>query len=181
MPSAHDDIPALWWLLEKGKDVRTALQYAGNPSWTERAQIANWFEAHISKDTNLRSKWIGLLPMAHAITIFIAYRSVQGKHNRTAHLAGERLRAAWEDQLEIIKYGVGVDVDRECLARLEERMFERSQHAGIAGHFQWGLDTGDHQDCWNPYEGLPKEWDHGDRQGDAKECLVRAFLSTLTL
>jgi len=56
-----------------------------------------------------------------------------------------------------------VDVERECLAKLEEEMFERSQAAGIAGEYQWGLDAGDHQDTWNPYDGLPCHWIHADR------------------
>jgi hypothetical protein len=42
-------------------------------------------------------------------------------------------------------------------------MFERSQAAGIAGEYQWGLDVGDHQDAWNPYDGLPYHWIHADR------------------
>jgi hypothetical protein len=33
-------------------------------------------------------------------------------------------------------------------------MFEKSQQAGTAGNWQWGLDAGDHQERWNPYEGL---------------------------
>ena len=35
--------------------------------------------------------------------------------------------------------------------------------AGIAGEYQWGLDAGDHQDAWNPYDGLPYHWIHADR------------------
>ncbi|KAF9455269.1 hypothetical protein BDZ94DRAFT_1149587, partial [Collybia nuda] len=62
-----------------------------------------------------------------------------------------------------------IDVDRDCLARLEEEMFERSAQAGIAGHFQWGLDAGDHQDCWNPYSDTPEHWNHGDREGSDGE------------
>ena len=56
-----------------------------------------------------------------------------------------------------------VDVELECLAKLEEELFERSQAAGIAGECQWGLDAGDHQDAWNPYDGLPDHWIHIDR------------------
>jgi hypothetical protein len=56
-----------------------------------------------------------------------------------------------------------VDVERECLAKLEKEMFERSEAAGIAGEYQWGWDAGDHQDAWNPYDGLPDHWIHADR------------------
>ena len=31
-------------------------------------------------------------------------------------------------------------------------MFKQSALAEIAGHCQWGLDAGDYQYCWNPYE-----------------------------
>ena len=47
-----------------------------------------------------------------------------------------------------------VDVKCECLVKMEEEMFECSQVAGIAGEYQWGLNEGDHQDAWNPYDGL---------------------------
>ena len=35
-----------------------------------------------------------------------------------------------------------VDVECECLGKLEEEMFELSETAGIAGEYQWGLDAG---------------------------------------
>ena len=56
-----------------------------------------------------------------------------------------------------------VYVEHECLAKMEEEMFEHSQVAGIAGEYQWGLDAGDHQNAWNPYDGLPDHWIHTDR------------------
>jgi len=37
-----------------------------------------------------------------------------------------------------------VNVDKDCLGMLEEEMFEKSTCAGIASHWQWGLDAGDH-------------------------------------
>lgn len=71
------------------------------------------------------------------------------------------------------KGGFRIDVDQECLGLLEERMFEQSFRAGIAGHRQWGLDAGDHQECWDPYEGRPNEWVRSDYKGNLKELLVR--------
>ncbi|KAF9537149.1 hypothetical protein CPC08DRAFT_617578, partial [Agrocybe pediades] len=50
------------------------------------------------------------------------------------------------------------DVDLNCLAYMEEEMFENSPRAGIAGNRQWGLDAGDHEHGWNPYLDLPEEW-----------------------
>ncbi|KAF8956267.1 hypothetical protein BDZ97DRAFT_1763938 [Flammula alnicola] len=58
---------------------------------------------------------------------------------------------------------VDIDVDKECLESLEELMFERSSKAGMAGNCQWGLDAGDHQECWDPYQGIPSYWNYGDR------------------
>ncbi|TFK34965.1 hypothetical protein BDQ12DRAFT_580868, partial [Crucibulum laeve] len=54
------------------------------------------------------------------------------------------------------------DVDLECLAALEEQMFENSVAAGVAGNQQWGLDAGSHMDRWNPYSGLSSQWNHKD-------------------
>jgi hypothetical protein len=67
------------------------------------------------------------------------------------------------------------DVDRDCLALLEERMFEDSNRAGVAGNWQWGLDSGPHQDGWNPYIGLPSHWSVGDRIVDEGELEVRGI------
>ncbi|KAF8873376.1 hypothetical protein CPB84DRAFT_1690812, partial [Gymnopilus junonius] len=58
------------------------------------------------------------------------------------------------------------NVDVKCLDHLEEQMFERSALAGVAGNRQWGLDARDHQDCWNPYAGLPEEWNHEDCESE---------------
>ena len=117
---------------------------------------------------------MGLLPMAHAITVFISYQLSKGKCVGTEYLTSERLQEAWTNQktLSII---LAKDVDRKCLELLEERMFERSAEAGIAGNKQWGLDAGDHQQHWDPYVALPDDWDHRDRcqDNDPKEFLVR--------
>ena len=71
-----------------------------------------------------------------------------------------------------------IDIDRDCLENLEEEMFERLACAGIAGHWQWGLDSGDHQ-YWNLYAGSPWSWDHKDREGSDGELEVMRFVSTL--
>ncbi len=59
-----------------------------------------------------------------------------------------------------------VDVDRECLQDFKRRLFERSKDAGPAGFFQWGLDAGNHQHKWDPYQGLPEFWNLGDMDPD---------------
>ena len=50
-------------------------------------------------------------------------------------------------------------------------MFEVSIRAGIAGNYQWGLDSGYHDD-WNPYAQLPAGWNVGDYVGDNEELEV---------
>ncbi|KAG2145835.1 hypothetical protein DEU56DRAFT_731980 [Suillus clintonianus] len=62
-----------------------------------------------------------------------------------------------------------IDIDLECLGILEQQMFELSLAAGAAGNEQWEKDAGAHQDRWNPYEGLPEHWNHGDRDSYAPE------------
>ncbi|KAG1893586.1 uncharacterized protein F5891DRAFT_1176386 [Suillus fuscotomentosus] len=80
------------------------------------------------------------------------------------------LQAAWLDlQLSYDPSAMDVDVDLECLGILEQRMFELSLAAGAAGNEQWGKDAGTHQDRWNPYEGLPEHWNHGDQDPYAPE------------
>jgi len=43
--------------------------------------------------------------------------------------------------------------------------------AGIAGHYQWGLDAGGHQD-WNTYASM-QDLNHGDRAGSDAELEVK--------
>ncbi|KAJ7104678.1 hypothetical protein C8R44DRAFT_715670 [Mycena epipterygia] len=57
---------------------------------------------------------------------------------------------------------MAVDVDKECLHYLEQRMFENSERAGVAGIGVWGLDAGVHQGHWYPYGGLPFDWTTDD-------------------
>ncbi|KIJ94189.1 hypothetical protein K443DRAFT_642500 [Laccaria amethystina LaAM-08-1] len=74
----------------------------------------------------------------------------------------ELLQRAWKVQFS------NVDVDKDCLALLEEEMFERSARAGVAGHCQWGLDIGDH-DGWDLYRDVPGYFNHGDRAESESE------------
>ena len=67
--------------------------------------------------------------------------------------------------------GEAVDVDLECLGDFERRIFECSEQAGEAGFEQWGLDAGDHQGAWIPYQGVPGGWEDGWRPEDAQEIL----------
>lgn len=174
-------VPAKKWLDSAKKNIfRGAVPYCGNLSFLQRAQIANWFEINVTKDPMMRYAWMGQLSHAHAITLFIA-STIRAEDSRLKN--GIKLKAPEEltkEDMEILQaeltneavmdkawdlqfHGTGsflfdIDVDRECLEILEEEMFERSDRAGIAGDYQWGLDAGDYQQP-NLYTGLPPGWD----------------------
>jgi hypothetical protein len=162
-----NSVPAMAWLAKRDP-LRTLIPCVGNLSVTDRARIANWFETHVAMNKILRNKWLGLLPLAHAFTLFIASQLLANpprKTNVSKLSQQELLEMAWEIQVKGDEKLLwqGVDIECECLAKLEEEMFERSEAAGVAGEYQWGLDAGDHQDAWNPYAGLPAHWIHADR------------------
>lgn len=150
--------------------------YAGSLSVTERAQISNWFDRHIGRDMSIRRYWLGCLPLAHAFTLYIAARLEADnpqKYHNSSHDA--ILEDAWLVQFsQALPLSVNIDVDKESLDSLEEEMFEVSARAGVAGHYQWGLDAGCHQDDWCPYQGLSC-LNHGDYKnlGDDEELQVR--------
>lgn len=156
--------------------LSTLVPYAGLLSIPERAQISNWFERHIGKETSTRRYWLGCLPLAHAFTIYIAARLKTEDPERYQDFSNDAmLEEAWLVQFsQNLPLSVNVDVDKECLDRLEEEMFEVSSRAGVAGHYQWGLDAGSHQN-WCPYLGLPGYLNRGDyeRVGDEEELQVR--------
>jgi hypothetical protein len=73
-------IPAKKWLQDNNKDLSTAaIPHVGTLSVIERAQIANWFETHISREKDVWTLWVSLLPIAHAHTLFIAYQMTKGQ------------------------------------------------------------------------------------------------------
>ncbi|KAF9460088.1 hypothetical protein BDZ94DRAFT_1378544 [Collybia nuda] len=168
-----DNIPAKSWIITSKKKLHsTIVPYVGSLTVLERARIANWFETHVSQKKELRQKWLGLLPIAHAHTIFISSR-IKSDPRFEGLSDGNLLQKAWDIQITgVSSIWTDVDVDKESLARLEEEMFEVSVEAGIAGHYQWGLDSGSHQDFWDPYSGLPEHWNHGNREGSDAELEV---------
>ena len=86
----------------------------------------------------------------------------------------EILQKAWEVQLTSVPSILReVDVDKDCLARLEEEMFEKTEQTGVSGNGQWGLDVGHHQGGWDPSFGVPASWDGKARVGSESEREVR--------
>ncbi|KDR64844.1 hypothetical protein GALMADRAFT_149245 [Galerina marginata CBS 339.88] len=119
-------------------------------------------------DKKLRHYWLRLLPIAHAHTICIS-ANLQSDPKYEDLNEEELLEEAWKLQLSAVpSLGGDVDVEKECLERLEEEMFEVSARASVAGNYQWGLDAGQHQ-FWDPYVDLPERWNHRDREGDDEE------------
>ncbi|KAF9548012.1 hypothetical protein CPC08DRAFT_591108, partial [Agrocybe pediades] len=167
-------VPSKKWIESQRKSIRTTIvPYVGSLTLLERAQIANWFEIFVSEDPKIRHQWLALLPIAHAHTLFIAHRLQSNREDimpDTPALTPELLKQAWMVQFEgTPSVLMDVDVERDCLKVLEEEMFEYSLRAGRAGNCQWGLDAGGHEDAWNPYIGLPEEWNYKDRVADAAE------------
>ena len=120
-------IPAKKWLQDNNKDFNAEIiLHVGTLSIIKRAQIANWFETHISHEKDVQVFWMGLLPIAHAHTLFIAYR--MAKDPVFMDLTDlDILQKAWVAQLTGVPSILSeVDVDRECLETLEEEMFERT-------------------------------------------------------
>ncbi|KAG2126967.1 uncharacterized protein EDB93DRAFT_1096830, partial [Suillus bovinus] len=160
-------------LSEKTGRKHTTVPYCGDLSLTDCAQIANWVYHHIPGASKQIVNWLNCATYAHACTIVVAKR----KKNQLQEMAEDILtepnvilQAAWLDlQLSYDLSAMDVDVDLKCLGILEQRMFKLSLAAGAAGNEQWGKDAGMHQDRWNPYEGLPEHWNHGDRDPYAPE------------
>ena len=168
---SNETIPAKKWL-EEGKKIlqKSLVPFTGDLTFNERAKIANWFEEHIAQqDPKKRQKWLGLLPIAHAHTIVIASRLRKETPNDESDKPEELVHKAWQKQMEMAASPLSeVDVDLLCLEGLEEQMFERSALAGNAGHWQWGLNVGHHQDGWNPYAGIPDHWNHCNCESESE-------------
>ncbi|KAH9949621.1 hypothetical protein B0H21DRAFT_836748, partial [Amylocystis lapponica] len=184
------DVPAFTYLRKKSDEFGSSaarkagiVPFTGNISLQDQARTVNWFATHVPGAMEHKEKWLGLFPLAHAFTLLLAHRmrtesdSEAPDQLTTADPTGSNWNAiltkAWRFQVENATHPENdIDVNKECLNMLEEGMFEKSKRAGLAGHYQWGLDAGDHQDGWDPYAGLPSEWNHEDREGSESELTV---------
>ncbi|KIK01076.1 hypothetical protein K443DRAFT_7219 [Laccaria amethystina LaAM-08-1] len=156
------------WLESGKKPLQTTLvPYSGALSIVERAQIANWFLSHISKNAET---WLGRLPLAHAFTLYTA-EHIKNEPKLKVLTQPEIINEAWRIQFTGIPSVLfDIDVEREALENLETEMFEVSRDAGIASYHQWGLDAGHHQD-WDPYGGM-EDLNHQDCPGDDDDLQV---------
>lgn len=175
-------IPVLDWLRDN-KDHKFeygipsgTVPYTGDLSPLEQAQVANWFYYSIPDTQTDINKWLGAPALTHAYTIFIVTRNTDifmGSYPLDFQQANPNEREAflWSSAWEYLKdpntfYKPVIDFDLECLAILEEQMFEYSARVGISGNQQWGLDKGDCQGRWNPYM---ESWVPGDREANDDE------------
>lgn len=172
-------VPSLQYIRERRSGSRS-IQHTGDLSPDDQARAANWFFSWVPGAGDEVHNWLGLVPIAHAHTIIIAYRHRErlkalvpdfpvGGTPEEQQVA--LWPAAWHYQCNRPPFPK-VDVDLECLGDLEKIMFENSREAGAAGNAQWGLDAGDHQGKWDPYQTIPHQWNHGDREGDDAELYV---------
>lgn len=183
--------PAGKYLSENNLSSATMIPNVGDLSYLDRARVTNWIQVRIvnTLEENISPHtWIGRLPLAHAFTILLAsrlrFKIVLDPLFPASALPIEQelftLESAWTHQVEnVAKFAawLEVDVERESLTQLELQMFERSDQAGASGYYQWGLDAGAHQDNWDPYLGLPAEWNHEDRNDSDSEIQVCCCIS----
>ncbi|KAF8134056.1 hypothetical protein K438DRAFT_1997887 [Mycena galopus ATCC 62051] len=149
------------------------IPFTGELPDVDCARVANWIYHCVPDAKGTVTNWIGRPPLAHAYTILIAYRNhheiLQEIEAKSKYKEMDRQAAifaiAWRYQRRpTFRF---CDIDHECLNIFKERLFEQSRVAGRAGNQQWGLDIGTHQDNWNPYAGLPADWNHGDRDDES--------------
>ncbi|KAF8214507.1 hypothetical protein K438DRAFT_1563128 [Mycena galopus ATCC 62051] len=183
----QNDIPALASLTNPdGSMIPHGGSYPGDLVVVDRLRVMNWFERHIANnDQSLRHMWIGRISLAHAFTILFAHRRrkiiITGKScppvNSEPQHTQFLLAAAWEYQCTAAP-GMwdGLDIEQECLSYLEERMFENSARAGMAGTGQWGLDAGVHQGHWFLYASLPSDWSKDDAPDATEQDLQVSIL-----
>ncbi len=182
--SGKSPVPATdYILLKQGFGEPEAIKrgmvpFTGDLDTEQQAQIKNWIYKKVVGAPSELHKWMGGVAFAHAVTLVIAHRDhslILQDEDFPAEGSADAQEAfildkAWSRQKDVRRNSdeqtYFVDVDRECLQDFERRLFERSKDAGPAGFFQWGLDVGDHQNKWDPYQGLPEFWNLGDMDPD---------------
>ena len=115
--------------LESGKNgpFGDALFYCGTLSFTEQAEIANWIHHHISDNFLV---WFRKLTQAHATTLYIRALLINSQPKFGTLNEAEQLEKAWDVQYNSRRpFYEGIDVDCQCINRLEEEMFEISERA----------------------------------------------------
>jgi hypothetical protein len=142
----------------------------------------NWILHKIPGAKETQHLWSAHSPFFHAATLLLAHR-IQDRvfanakcppKNQPVQRQRYLLQAAWKRQNdpEDTTHRWKVDVDKEAIENLEKGMFEHSEETAQSGNWQWGLDAGDHQGKWCPYNELPSDWSTRRGQDNDEECKV---------
>jgi hypothetical protein len=180
-------IPVLDYLNNSGLHLDSTVPYCGDLTINDRAGISHWFWDNVDGARARTTEWLGRAALAHSFTLVIAARKreqlVNSDSFEALDLRSQRtllLQAAWRHQYtEANRESRIVDVDRECLAAFERRLFECSAVAGPAGNWQWGLDVGHLEQGWCPYNLTPDDWNDGTYEGNEEELQVCVIVLTL--
>lgn len=124
------------------------------------AQVHNWIWLNVPGAKSTFHEWVAKQVVGHAITLLLAQR-LRSETNPEGEEESSLIQRAWNVQLKSGDMGKKItsqDVDLECLRDFERRIFDATKQAGQAGYFQWGLDAGDHQEAWDPYDSVPEDW-----------------------
>ncbi len=188
-PDKVDDatVPAKVWLSSLKKKP-LVIHWTGGLTLNDLARINNYFFRRVLKTCKeFPLDWLTSLAMSHARTLVVAYRHREwflkdeecppaSEIETVNHFVVEK---AWERLVDYTGRTTdgkikpdAVDVDMEALVVLEKRIFDTSEHAGIAGNHQWGLDVGMHQDGWFPWSNRGPEGDKEAREGNESELEV---------
>ena len=157
-------IPVLGFVIENQMSKIEALKagvvpLSGDLDVITHAQVHNWIYVNVPGAQTTFHDWVAKHLVAHAITLLLAKR-LRSDTDPEAEAEHSLILRAWEVQLgshELGDRSTGQDVDLECLREFESRIFDATEEAGKAGYYQWGLDAGDHQDVWDPYDGVPED------------------------
>ena len=128
--------------------------------------VNNWLYHNLASGSFFPDQWFQRTVGAHAINLLILYNSYTKSspsipyHQLSSHpqLLYDLLKEAWIIQCSSAPSIPPPDIDKEAISLLERLMFEVSSSGGPASNYQWGLDVGNHQAHWNPYENVPLHW-----------------------
>ncbi|KAK0234341.1 hypothetical protein IW262DRAFT_1258368, partial [Armillaria fumosa] len=194
-PSNVDNaiVPAKLWL-QSLKKQPLVLHWNGGLMLNNLARINNYFFCHVLKICKEHPiDWATSLAMSHAWTLLIAYRhhnlfsqdedcppclDIEAVDRFICQKAWERLVGYTGCTTDGKPKPDAVDIDMEALILLEMRMFDRSEDAGVAGNYQWGLDIGMHQDGWYPWSNDGPEREKNSCEGNESELEVSPFCLT---
>ena len=174
----HSQVPALDCMRETRS--RSMLGHLGDIDIADFGRIVNWIYMKIPGARHNLHKWLVSPLTAHAITLVLKERHklsfMEDTHFPAADTPDQQhsflLQKAWKYQVTHTRPdAIARDVDLECLYLFERRLFSAVRNE-VSTYEQWGLDAGDHQQKWYPYQDLPPGWCEEGIDFDCPELLV---------